>query len=61
MTIYPAAVQITFIHPAVLLYMSMSCRRGSRVTRAFYDVEKPFLFSDFAAFVSEGSDKQPGK
>ena len=32
----------------VQLYMSVSCQPGSRVIRAFSDVEKPFLFADFA-------------
>ena len=32
----------------VQLYMSTSCQPGSRVIRAFSDVEKPFLFSDLA-------------
>ena len=32
----------------VQLYMSTSCQPGSRVIQAFFDVEKPFLFSDLA-------------
>ena len=30
------------------LYMSVSCYPGCRVIRAFSDVEKPYLFSDWA-------------
>ena len=37
---HPAAVPITFIHPA------MMNETGSRVIQAFSDVDKPFLFSD---------------
>ena len=29
-------------------YMSTSCQSGSRVIRAYSDVEKPFIFSDLA-------------
>ena len=32
----------------VLLYMSTSCQPGSRVIRAFSDVDKPFLLSTLA-------------
>ena len=52
MIIIFTAVQITFIHSdklaKVQLYMSTSCQPGSRIIRAFSDVEKPFLFSDLA-------------
>ena len=36
-----------------MFYMSTSCQPGSRVIRAFSDVEKTFLFSDLAATKSE--------
>ena len=53
MLIHPASVQITFIHTSaklteVQLYMSALCQPGSRVIRAFSDVEWPFLFSVLA-------------
>ena len=35
----------------VQLYISTSCHPGSRVIRAFSDVEKLFLFSDLARII----------
>ena len=52
--IHPVAMQITFIHQAVMtevqLYKSASCQPGSGLIRAFSNVEKPFLLSDLAVY-----------
>ena len=42
----------------VQLYMSTSCQPGSRVVRAFSDVEKPFLFSDLAVKAPKSENKK---
>ena len=49
----------------VQLYMSASCKPGSRVIRAFSGVEKPFVSSDLAVKAAKSENKQcfstPGK
>ena len=50
-------MKITFIHLAVQLYMSTSCQAGSQVIQAFFDVEKPFLFSDLAVKATKSETK----
>ena len=42
----------------VQLYMSTLCQPGSRVIRAFPDVEKLFLFSDLAVKATKSENKQ---
>ena len=42
----------------VQLYMSTSCQPGSRVIRAFSDVEMPFLFSDLAVKAAKSENKK---
>ena len=42
----------------VQLYLSTSFQPGSRVIRAFSDVEKPFLFSDLAAKATKSENKK---
>ena len=36
----------------------ISCQPGSRVIRAFSDVEKPFLLSDFAVKAAKSENKK---
>ena len=38
------------------LYMSNSCQPGSRLIRAFSDVEQPFLFFDLAVKVAKSEN-----
>ena len=40
------------------MYMSTSCQPGSRVVRAFSDVEKTFLFSDLAVLTTKSENKK---
>ena len=42
----------------VQLYMSTSFQPGSRVIRAFSDVEKPFLFFDLAVKAAKSENKE---
>ena len=44
----------------VQLYMSTSCQAGNRVIRAFRDVEKPVLISDFAVTADKSENKKKG-
>ena len=57
-------MQITFIHLTVIkltevqLYTSTSCQPDSWVTRVFFDVEKPFLFSDLGVKDTKSENEQ---
>ena len=51
----PGSYKLTEVH----MYMSTSCRPGSRVFRAFSRVEKPFyLFSDLKVKAAKSENKK---
>ena len=73
-TVYPAVGRIVSYSPGsrankiyspgsdksteMQLYMSTSCKPGSRVIQAFSDVEKSFLFSDLAVKAAKSENKK---